>query len=195
MRKLLFLSLLLAPVLGGSALAQIDPDADGIGLYGDTDAQTNTLQASTGSQAQIYLLLTRPSASGGIAGWECGVVPPDNVTLLGWQVPYTHSNIGSGNDFVVGCAEVLNVAQVVILASTTVLAGDASPGAFYLTPGPRDEGDDGLPNYLDAGNTDELVALHAWPQGMDAPVFVLNGNMGDEEATTWGNVKSLYRHD
>ena len=191
-RRLFCSSLLLAAILAGGVWAQVDPDPDGIGLYADPGASLSSVQASTGSQVQIYLVLTRPSGSVGISSWECGVEVPDNAIVMGWTIPSQHVNIGSGNEFAVSYLDDLPIGDVVLLAMGTIIAGGSQPGSFYITPGLADSGHDGLPNYLDGAGS--LLAMTPYPAGVSYPTFMLNGTMGEEEDTTWGNVKSLYRN-
>lgn len=102
------------------ALAQLDPDPDGIGVYFDPAATLVAAQAFVGETVPAYLILTLPSRSGGLALWEAHVGPiEENAMVRGTPVGgfnMLSTMLGSfGVSFAVGMDQPYSALQTVTI--------------------------------------------------------------------------------
>lgn len=179
-----------------AATSQIDPNADGIGIYADMGGLTNQVELEVGEPMEVYLLLTRPSGDQYLGAWECDIVVPDNVTIWGWNLPVPGSlSISAPPSFTVAHSPIpYELANH--LMTFIVVPLDSNPAQFYITrntgPGGGDE-----PRYnnihFDISDGMELINLHPYPNGGEEASFTLNPAPLAVVSVTWGGVKSLYR--
>jgi hypothetical protein len=196
MRKLIAIAGAALLLHASGAAAQIDPNPDGIGIYADLEATQTSVSADPGVPFEVYLVITRPSNSSGIMGWECGIDVPDNATIWGWNVAGDHwLNGGSPPEFEVGYGiDPLPSTDVVLLMTFIVYLSDENPAEFYIhecraVPGLYDE-----PGYIASDDIGTLIPLHPWPRVQGEPAFKINdGTATPTLPATWGAVKALYR--
>ncbi len=195
MKRMILLVALLSVAAGGEAVAQIDPDADGIGIYADQTAMVNTITAAPGVPVEAYLVLTRPSGPTGMQAWEAKLIIPDNVTIWGWNIPGTGwLNVGSPPEFTVAYPEVPQPpALTQVLMTFIIMVADDSPAQFYITHTAINSGGYDLPVCLDGSDLDKKIPLHPWPDGTTQPSFTINSGLVAAESDSWTRVKTLYR--
>jgi hypothetical protein len=179
-----------------AALAQIDPDPDGIGIYADLTATEVSISATPGQLVPVYLLVTRPSTPVGIVTWACTIVVPPNAQIVAWYIPGEFLNFATPPDFVV-CSPATPhpTAPIIHVMTFYIQMSDAAPAFFYVTgsenAGP---GYDAHPVYLETGDDDYIAHyMHCYPNGQEQPVFAVNAPMTPVESATWGGVKALFR--
>jgi hypothetical protein len=197
--KTLALTLFAIVVLGaGPAAAQVNPNPDGIGMYADREATTSCITAEINEPIEVYLILTRPSVTEDILGWECRIDAPDNAVIWGWALP---PETGGGLFFIeppyyqaaFGHASQPPI-DIVVLMTFIVRVIDAEPAVFYIREHWQDSGDFGLPTYAFNLNDIDLHPMVPWPSGEYRPAFAINNATGTAtEVSTWGTVKALYR--
>ena len=190
------LFILLLPVL---ALAQIDLDPNGIGIYFDADATVVSTTAAAGETVQAYLIATNPSQSGEITWWQ-GVVypefdpngPPDGLAWVsgeptngGFNYAMNMPGMGDWSCMAGSFTTPLLFQPITVLANLSIyILDDTAPILLFAAcrywDGEWAE-DTGVPFYPSSGSSSLPVATI----NGDAPVAV--------EGARWGSVKSLYR--
>lgn len=188
-------AMLLLLTLACPALAQLDPDPDGIGIYADPGATSVCVTARPGDIFPVYLCITRPSTTTGIQAWACRVVVPENAQILAWNIPGFSLNVAQPPEFAVGRGTDWQLpAPVVNIMTFYVSVTNRSPAYFYLEGAPlAGTGFDQAPVYLEAGDYETPHFLHSFPAGPSQPMFAVNATIVAEEPTSWGQVKALYR--
>jgi hypothetical protein len=188
-----------ACLLGGQALAQIDPDPDGIGFYADLGGMVTTVDVAPNVGFDVYLLATNISAPAGIAGWEMSLWTAGNVDVVGWTIPYAHVNVGYFPDFAVGVWPPLPYQPAILLMEVHLMVGDTNPAELFVSycsvPPPGGSLHNYLPVYVNADDISDLRNLFPSSGDIDLPVLRINGDAPIAvEPVTWGNVKTLYRN-
>ena len=172
------------------AVAQVDPDPDGIGIYFDQEATVVAATGSTGEVLQAYLVGTNLSQSGNIDYWESYVCPDQGASVGG--SPYGSYNYAMNmpGDPCWSCIALymdppLPAQEITLLASLGI----------YIE-------DDSVPIGLFVGGEDRyridgsLVEYPMFPSSgsPDLPVATINGEAPiPVEPVTWGGVKALYK--
>jgi len=190
MRRICLLSALLLPLV---AAAQVDPDADGIGIYFDTTA---TLTSATVPvippgevQLNAWLVATRMSVPGfirhfeGLVEWDYaeGLVLPGISAGFDMCREMPVSNYDNMCTYVETGALATGAAVVLVRYDIT-LYGDLEPMRFRI-PSFR--------LWLESGAE---VVLSPSSGDWDLPVAVINGPAPvATQGATWGAVKSLFR--
>jgi hypothetical protein len=184
-------------VFASGALAQIDPDPDGIGIYFDLEATQVSATVEVGEALTGYLIATNPSQEGGLATWEADVYSTV-VEVFIWGEPVNGTNVatnmppgGPGFSFVVSQHMPLPPLQSITLLGTlwiTVMAD--GPIGLEVHGGWGQE----CPMY----GVDEFDypdhCLFPSSGNVDLPVAVINGPAPvATEPLLWGQVKSLFR--
>ena len=198
MKKLLAFTAILA--LSTVAMAQLDPDPDGMGIYFDMDATITCVENDPGmAPVEVYLLLTNPSGPT-VGAWECDIPEDVEAYIAGiWVMANDGLNTGSGTEYQVGLGLVPFPVEgnVFLLASRSMLfLGLETDHAVFSLGGVA--GSQSFPG----GEPGYLVDL-----GILVPCQVPFGVLGGETAwvnmpgscnivanddMTWGEVKSLY---
>jgi len=198
MKKLVVL--LLVSLMATSALAVMDPDDNGIGVYFDLDADVNASVQAFNVPFQAYVMITNPTndISGLEVGYEVAVAPGFEglVFRLGSVLPVGAVDLGTSTnillgDYAFGIAAPLPAAPAVVLVHWTFMI--LSPGMtmeFYLGPsaipslGP-------VPAYEGGG---VILELQQSSGGPGAAVACVNScTPVAVENASFGNVKSLFR--
>jgi hypothetical protein len=182
-----------------AAHAQVDPRADGIGIYFDWDAQTNCLVTTSSMQPVTgYLSATRLSDQACVVEWECAVITEGGGFISpAWSIMGAGTNFLTAPQFAVGIGiEYLPWAPAVVLA---VLHGyvesPASQVLFYIDALPAPSFPEYLHNAVCIAGQNPLVPIPLWQStgGYDIPVAAINGDCPVPEVrSSWGAVKTLY---
>jgi hypothetical protein len=207
MKKMLAFAAIL--VLSGIAMAEpIDPDADGMSVYFDTEGIEYCLTIDDWApgpgvgpgDVPAYLLVTRENSPyPGIQAWEAALTVTTNA-ILGADITLTPgaSDYNADPDlFVVGCGgpaaipftgDATVIANITIgffgyegTASATITLGGV-PGSLSFPDGPGYAAEAGFPSPCQP-------LFGAW-----GDVAWINGDCNPiaNEEMTWGSVKSLY---
>jgi hypothetical protein len=189
-RRICFLSALHLPL---SAAAQVDPDADGIGIYFDTAATLTsvTVPVIPPDQVQLsaWLVATRMSVPGfiqhieGRVEWDYAEGMATRGMSAGfdmcWEMPVSsYDNMCTSIE-----PGTLATGDAVVLARyDIILYGDQEPMRFRI------------PSFRLWIFGEAEVAQHPSNGDWELPVAVINGPAPVAmQSATWGAVKSLYR--
>jgi hypothetical protein len=180
----------------GNALAQVDPDPDGIGMYFDMGGTQYCADGVGGGQVLLYLVITRASQASGVSGWEAHVdyTVPDGCFEQGWTLLGDGPlNVSAAPDFIVGLATPFPGADAIAIAEYGVLVFCADCIEFVVR----------------AADNPSLPGVPLYAAGDDPGLFIpLQNSAGEGGATgqincgcstvpnedaTWGSLKTLYR--
>ena len=198
MKKMVLVFTLAAFALSGSAFAQ-DPEnpfVNNIGVYLN-DAATGNCGAIEGNVPfTVYVILTKLSYPE-VWAWEAKFTF-ENIRQIGETVFGDHVNAGSREgEYIIGLASPLfAVNRNVMVAEFELMVNDFFNDVnqasnvyvvgiyFSLLP-------NGQPAYLEAAGSTG-VGLY---QAIEGPQLSMNGDCAPvaTEASSWGNLKSLYR--
>ena len=193
MKKLLVI--LMVSFLATSAFAVVDPDADSIGIYFDTNADVNCADPGLYVGFPAYIIITNPSQPV-IAGYEvqwAAVGTAGQLIVQLFEFPTTTINVGDNNNILAGFDEPIAATEATIVATMTLLMLSADPTDFIMGPAEPPSGTDGLPLYQGA---EEGVFINLGPSSGSTVLPVAQLFAGCPVAVendTWGGVKSLYR--
>jgi len=188
-----FLFLLLATVaLSSPAGAVIDENENVIGLYFDTDADSDCLDA-VGAHSQIpcYIILTNPTFTD-LHGFELGFDYGDELLHLGTTLAESESiNVGDDNNLIVGFGEPTSTESATLLATLNMMYIDMSnaPTNMSLRGSSPSSLDPAYPTVLLADGELISTALHSteFPYQMNGFCEYVN------EPAAWAEVKSMFR--
>ena len=184
-----------------AATAQIDPNADGVGIYADLEGLVNHVDLDVGVPMEVYLLLTRPSGTGGLSAWECELIVPDNVTIWGWNHSLVPGStcISDPPSFVVAYPVGIPYETVNLLMIFIIVPLDDQPAQFYITNNTGPNGAD-EPRYLDlhedqpiGGGMYVSINMTPYPDGTEVAAFTVNPDPTLVTSAAWGAVKALFR--
>lgn len=152
------------------------PDQDIVGLYADPWAISDAAWVDPYSQLHLYLVLNRPSSYDDIQAWECGLPVPDDILLMGVELPDGAFNIGLPPNYVVYLPEPLPWAEHVVLAELNYLVlGDGDEAReFYLTAADPSSTEPPQPCYVTEDGGYQYVPMIPSSGSVDDPVFFLN---------------------
>jgi len=184
-------------LLASFACAQVDPNDDGVGIYADLDATSNSISAEPYVPIEVYLLLTRPTVSIDIAAWECDLLVPDNAEIWGFALPAETSDgwfmidsYGYAGIF----EDYLPPTNIVKLMTFIIMMTDNESGEFFILPHGNDAGGLGDPNYFTFGEGGVLpYSMHPYQQGDGDPAFKVNDTITPVVSASWGEIKALYQ--
>ncbi len=197
MKKLLFLTGLLL-LVSGVAMAQVDPDPNGLGLYYDMGGTVRCQDGIAPGMKSLYLIatdITQPT----LGGWECSIScdSPMWMFLSAVLAGTGPINLFTAPDFQVGLGIPMNNAPSLLLATINYFVQDMNPAALYIGPCSHPSTPlDPTPLYADGANVGILVPFQAVQGNWDLPVAFGNAGTCDiiaVENDTWGGVKGLYR--
>ncbi|MFN2370781.1 MAG: hypothetical protein ABR506_06450 [Candidatus Krumholzibacteriia bacterium] len=200
MKKIATAAFLLTLVLAhGYALAQMDPDDDGIGIYFDPCACVNCVPMEPGPQ-QGYIVITHPtSQQAGVGGWEAkiwvegpGVIT--NVAFEGNAINFA----SRADEYIVGIQIPLYnpfmYPAVIVATIDFLLTDDATPLQWYIDAVYFHSAPEEQPAYLDGDDYNIIIPLQQPTGGPTIPVATINGDCAvPTTEASWGGVKSLYR--
>jgi hypothetical protein len=178
-------------------MAQVDPAANGIGIYFDEGATNNCFTSATPFQAvTAYLFLTNLDEPSGCAGWEAsveytGLTAPGFTHTLGTAV----TDVGSGFEHICGLGgNVLPPAPVHVLGTVVGYVMDPTVVVEYFIRPVSQPSVDGAVVYGAGSDPGLYTPMIVSTGGFDVPVATINAACivpVDEE--TWGGVKALYQ--
>lgn len=194
MKKLLVLGLVL--LMASTALAQVDPDPNGLGLFSDMGYMVRCSSAAGSTMLPLYLVASNISASG-LAGWECQVRMTGSGAMflsavMAGQGPI---NLYTAPEFQVGLGVPMDFAPNLLLATITYFVLAPVPTTFAIGPIDHPQSIAGECVYADAADVGHLIPFQP-PQGSwDLPAFVLNGvcDIVPVQEDTWGGVKGMFK--
>ncbi|PID80658.1 hypothetical protein CSA17_02205 [bacterium DOLJORAL78_65_58] len=200
MKKTAF-ALLLTLLIAGGAFAQLDPDADGIGIYFDPCACVNCLDLPVGNNTG-YVVITHPSSDAGVAGWEATITNEGPGVMSNWQLQGDATNTAVNSDeFIVNLGTPLTNAYsypavIVAMFNLNVVSVEA-PITFYID-GIEDHSilDYDGPAFVDGNDNTTVKPLQMIQGSASLPVALVNGNCAGIVArgsTTLDNMKALFR--
>ncbi|MFO7609444.1 MAG: hypothetical protein R6X35_09655 [Candidatus Krumholzibacteriia bacterium] len=200
MKKIAIAAFLLTLVLAhGYALAQMDPDDDGIGIYFDPCACVNCVPMEVGPQ-QGYVVITHPtSQQAGVGGWEAKIWTDGPGIITGVTFEGQAFNFGSrAHEYIVGIAVPLYnpfmYPAVVVATFDFLLTDDATPLHWYIDHIYFHSTPEEQPAYLDGADYNIIIPLQQPTGGPTIPVATINGDCAvPATEASWGDVKSLYR--
>ncbi len=200
MKKIAF-ALLLTLFVAGNAFAQLDPDADGIGIYFDPCACVNCLDLPAGENLG-YVVITHPSSAMGVGGWEAEITNTGPGVVTQMELLGDAIDVGTRpNEYIVGLGTPLTnpytfPAVVVAIVHLFIMDVD-SPIEFFI------DGvyfhsipDNTQPAYLDGGDYDNIIPLQQIQGSAELPVAIINGDCSGVVATSnesFDSLKALYR--
>ncbi len=200
MKKIAF-ALLLTVFLTGNALAQLDPDDDGIGIYFDPCACVNCLDLPAGEHLG-YVVITHPTSEEGVLGWEASIWAEGPGVILEYEFMGDAVNFATRpNELIVGLgsplinpysfpAVVMAIVHIFIFDETAPLNFFIDEVYFNSIP------DVHQPAYLDGSDYTIIKPLQQIQGGPHLPVAIVNGNCDDvvaTENTSFDGLKALYR--
>ena len=177
-------------LFSGLALAQIDPDPDGIGIYADLAATQNSMFFTGYPMLEVYLIGTNLTATTTIYGIDLGlrISSPDAI-LAGASFPADGTNLKDlPHIFVAFPPGNLMPGNIVHLATLSVFTMTSEPVELFI-----EDTEYGQPSYYVAPDSD-MISLNQSSGSAKLPVFRFNG-LGpvESESTSWGELKSLFR--
>ncbi len=198
MRKLLVL--LAVALLASSAMAQIDPDDNGIGVYFDTEG---TLVCATTAvpfeSVNAYLLITRPTDTSGVSGWEATItvggapVAPAWALAAGLDVDATDTGFQVG----IGVAPLaLPYGPTVLLATWTgFVMNPTDMVTFTISNIVGSVSFDGTPGYGSGADANVLIPLQVSTGYPYVVCAQINGacDIVDNDDMSWGSVKTMFQ--
>ena len=201
MKKIVLVLTLAACALSGSAFAQDpgDMDRNNIGVYLNEAGIGNCGGIDADIPFTVFVVLTRLS-NAEVWGWEAKFVY-ENILSLGVNPYGEHIDAGTRDgEHIVGLSmPLMAMNQKVVVAEMDLMVSGALNDVtqpsnvfiegiyFPLLP-------NGQPAYLEASGSDG-VALWQAINGPETPQLSMNCDCAPVavEASSWGNVKSLYR--
>lgn len=190
--KIASITLLILALLTSAALAVIDEDDNVIGLYFDTDGNTDCLESvSPNSQVPCYIILTHPTFSE-LNGFELGFDYGSELIHLGTTLAVSDAlNVGSDGNLVVGFGSPLYTDEATMLATLNMMYLDpaGTPTTLTLHGSNPSSLDAAYPSVLLDDGVIISTGLHDSHMN-----FQMNGICGfEDQAKEWGGVKSLFR--
>ncbi|MBC8366474.1 hypothetical protein H8E52_03605 [bacterium] len=204
MKKMLVLSMVAVLAFSSFAMAQIDPDDDGMGIYFDTGATIFCVE-TIGSYQPItaYLVVTNHSvAEPAILGWEARLEIDGNPMVAipsSWNLTSGALNVGSGDDYICGTTNpplaFTGTATVLADITLTFIGYEVGPYANFSVGRAT-----GSLTYPDGGGYASQVGFptpcqHIFGAWGTPSAWVNGGENCDiiaNEEMTWGSVKTLY---
>jgi hypothetical protein len=197
MRKLGALLAIASLLSGGGSLAQIDPDLDGVGIYWDEAATIYCHEVPPFSPTVLFLVLTNPSAAGGVGYMECKLGFDSNqVQILGTVFPGGGINICDPfPNICAGYHPPLPWAPTITLMSLQIFPLTAECSWLYLEPYDN-AAIPGQMAYADGDDPGNLIPMYPSTGDFAYPVFGANCFCPppiDVVDSSWGAVKTIYR--
>ncbi len=198
MKKMLVLTAVAVLAFSGMALAQIDPDPDGMSVYLDEEGMINcaVVDPMAPYAGTAYVLVTRPSVSEpSVLGWEARIEVTYDAFSAGPFDLLEGTNVGSGDNYQVGNGAVPLpiVGNVAVLATYSFMFFGNPDGHLVFSLS-------GVPGSLSFPDG----AGYAAQVGFPTPAQPITGAWGEccwvnrecnpiaNDDMTWGQVKSLY---
>ena len=191
-------SLIIALAIGGTALAQLDPDDDGIGVYFDPCACVNCVPMEPGPQ-QAYIVITHPTSQrAGVGGWEAMIWVTGPAIITNTTFEGNSINFLTPPEYLVGIQIPLYnpfmYPAVVVGTFDFQLLEDTERVDWWIDAIFRHSLPDPVPAYLDGDDYNIIIPMQQPTGGPDIPVATINGDCAvPADPVSWGEVKTLYR--
>jgi hypothetical protein len=191
-----------------TAMSQVDPDPNGIGIYFDEGANVYCMQTEVGNQTSAYLCLTRITSESGISKWEAKVEVSRPSDVLAWNLMGQGTNTSETPEFNVDLTEPLPWQSSLVVLEMTISIQAVHPLVFRVHPveNPSVPGAPfPLPAYALGDDPSEFRTLGyswGWDPATGEPNWcaVINpaGDCSDpptaNSSSSWGGIKALYTH-
>jgi hypothetical protein len=168
---------------------------DRLGIYFDT-AGTQYCKDGVLGEVEAYLILSNPSDTTGVAGWECRVevATPEGNLFTGFELSGQNINASTEPDFAVGLSPCLANDKTVILATLRMIVLTSDRWDFYVRPTDASSVL-GAASYAPCNDPGELVKLNPANGRWDKPTAWLNAACAGEPAqkNPWERLKDQYR--
>ncbi|MBT3317654.1 hypothetical protein HN388_06690 [bacterium] len=193
MNKTLLLLVVGAIILPLQASAQIDHDPDGLGVYFDHGGEIVMISTPIEFvQVHAYLLLSRPTDSTGVSGWECSIRTEGVVLQPQWSlsagmnfatVPQFNVMIGEG-------AAALPHGDTLLLAAfSCIVMTPADEVYFFIDPYENSRFTPPAAGYSAGSSFNNGIRC----QISGVPCASINGTgVVNNDDVSWGSVKAMF---
>jgi hypothetical protein len=194
MKRIAFLLLLIGSAVAAFATEEAAPPTDCLGIYFDPEGSLYCKEGVLG-EIEAYLILTNPSDTTGVMGWECRIemeVPPGNY-FAGFELPTKSINAATPPDFIVGLAECLPYEPTVHLATLKLVVLTSDRWNFYVRP-PARSSLAASASYAPCADAGDLKVMYPANSRWDKPVAWLNGPCDRQGPSdkAWQGIKDQY---
>ena len=184
-------------------LTPLVPSASSVcltGLFFDECGTVNCDSSAVGVPVTTYLLVKNVSDPTGVIAWQCSISHDESIYVLGCLIRGNAINVGSGGNYIVGLAEPLPTAPVMVLAEYQVLAlAGGGMSVDYLNGGPLLN-----PGFVAAENPNVITEMYVEYGGLGiasisfGPLACPRSNASTsppvrEECASWSAVKCVFR--
>lgn len=194
MKKLLVLAGLTL-LMASNAMAQLDPDPNGLGVF-FSNTLPNRCESAMPGMKSMYLVATNISQTG-IAGWECKVYCSNPMWMF---LNVVYGGLGPINiltppDFQVGLGVPMETTPFMVLATLNYFVQDMNAAYFRIGACSIPSTADAVPVYADAADVGNLIAFVSPQADWTLPVAMANVvcSITDVQENTWGGVKGLFK--
>jgi hypothetical protein len=192
MKKLVVL--LAVSLMATSAFALLDPDANSLGVYFDTNGDVTSIAPALGFPPppyQMYLILANPTFAA-VNGFECTLeVTGGAHVIVGTVFPNAGINVQTAPQYAAGWDVPQPTSAATILATFTMNSYANVPGEVFLRAPLIQSIPSGRPNVI---GDDVLVPVDYSSGDETMPVARIFGDdVVSEEVSSFGSVKSLFR--
>jgi hypothetical protein len=196
MKKLL--AVFAVALIASGAMAQVDPDPNGIGIYFDTAATSFETTVAAYGPVEAFLVLTNVDDPAGVSGWECRTEIVGDVAYAGWTLAGGLDADPDPQEWAIGIGTgpaAFAQAPVIVLATYGGLMLNVGVVEFYVYPYTGSLGFDNAPGYASGAAADVLIPLqisNGFPYG--SPCAIINGTgVVSNEDMSWSGVKDLFQ--
>lgn len=195
--KILLILTVSSCLMAGMAMAVIDPDPDSVGIYFDTEANVNHLDAPPFVELPIYVILTNPLLDE-IRGYEFGLSLSSTTLIILEDHMHGEGPVDVGlvkGNHIVGLASPMPTTEATILADFLLMPLDDNPVEMTVHDSdPSSVPGLGLPVVLSADYQLYPVGTSSFYGGEAQVNAILNGlGVIATTETTLEQIKSLYR--
>ncbi len=168
-----------------------------IGMYYDEAATNYCCGSPPGTFVNVYLILTY-ATSPTVGGWEAKITFEGAGAVPTAFVPrYPNVNAATrANEFIIGYGspQPTDNGRLVLMDITLYVLDGMIPAYGYVGPIYYHSAPEALPAYLDGADLSVVVPMYPHLGGIDDWVISLNnGCVVDNETSSFGSVKSLFR--
>ncbi len=197
--KFLFMLAVLTLLCASLAGAQTWPyNNDDIGMYFDEAATNYCCGSAPGTFVNVYLVLTNASCAT-VGGWEAAITFESAGGALPTAMVPRYDNVDAAtreHEFIVGFGtpQPTDNGRLVLMDITLYVLDGMIPCYGYVGPIYFHSAPEALPAYLDGADLGNIKVMYPITGSVDDWVISLNnGCVVDNEAASFGSVKSLFR--
>lgn len=172
-----------------SAFAQIDADANSVGLYWDTAA--TIVEAPLAPYQNLYIVLTNPTFDA-IKGIELGIDWDETAcTAFPMALPGTDwTNYGNNHQVIIGIGSAYPTSVATVMGTITFAIPSAP--VYLVISGLEEPSIEGIDPVVVDGD-DNMFQIGTSVGSGNIAAMMGDTGVVDAESETWGGVKSLYR--